>query len=138
MLEEAITLFKETDSYATIDFLGRQDDAQEVIRIYNQLVKRFYYEEKDIQAVIVLARAGAQYGLAASQAAEKDDPALEAGEPAEALLSDGFGALVTLLASPDDYNAQAQLTKVIDKLSSTEDGQFFIEQLETAEKVFVD
>jgi tetratricopeptide (TPR) repeat protein len=227
MFEKVLGYLNEADSYVAIEFLERQEDPREVLQVYNQLLKHFYYEKKNIQSVIVLGRAGAQFGLAASNAAEENDPelanelkeearavlynlasytwpgwneqdieideneiaqgldaakatfrlaqalnmpalrisrshwmlgalqlasgnleaakrhfdeasnlALEAGEPAEALLSDGFGMLVIQMASPGDYDAQAQLDEVKNKLSGMEDGQYFVEQLNTAVKVF--
>lgn len=227
MFDEVLGYLNEADSYLAIEFLERQENPREVLQVYNQLIKHFYYEEKDIQSVIVLGRAGAQFGLATSRAIEENDPglanelkeearavlynlasytwpgwnepgvdideneiaqgldaakatfrlaqelnmpvlrisrshwmlgalqlatgdleeakkhfdeasilALEAGEPAEALLSDGFGILAVQIASPGDYDAQAQLDEVKNKLSGVDDGHYFVEQLNAAIKVF--
>ncbi len=70
-----LSTMKDVDSFAAIDHLERQTDPLKIISLYNQLLKYYYYEERDIQAVIMMARAGAQYGLAAARTLEAQDPA---------------------------------------------------------------
>lgn len=163
MLNEVLAYLNGEDSYTAIEYLGQQDNSQEVLQVYNQLIKHFYYEEKNIQgldaakASFRLAReldmptlrisrshwllgalqlASGNFEEAKNQFAEASILALDAGEPAEALLSDGFGILVTKITSPGDYNITAWLNEVKNKLSGMEDGQFFVDQLDTATKVF--
>lgn len=56
--------------------------------------------------------------------------------PGEALLSEGFAALTGLLASPNDAAAEARFVDVKRRLANEKDGRFFIEQLDTARRVF--
>lgn len=62
--------------------------------------------------------------------------ARSAGAPGEALLSEGFACLVSLLASPDDPAAEARFMAVKRDLSDEKDGHFFIDQLQAARRVF--
>jgi len=73
--DNLLALMKEVDSFAAIDYLERQTDPLTIISLYNQLLKHYYYEVRDIQAVIMMARAGAQYGLTAARFYEAQDPA---------------------------------------------------------------
>jgi len=62
-----------------------------------------------------------------------------AAEQAEALLATGFSRLIDLLASPDETQtktAQTQLAEVKAVLAKQDNGQFLIDQLDTALKVF--
>jgi hypothetical protein len=76
MFDEAWQLFTQTDSFAVIEFLSRQDDPTVVVDTYNDLVRYLYNTAKNIPGMISLGRAGIQYGLA--QAAAVSDPALAA------------------------------------------------------------
>jgi hypothetical protein len=95
-----------------------------------------------------LIRSRSVWMLAAQQMATGDLPqasgnfkaaaglARMAAAPGEALLSDGFAALVSLLASPGDPAAEARFMVVKRDLSNEKDGHFFIDQLDMARRVF--
>ena len=226
MIDAVLEFLDRGDSFVAIEFLSQQDDPLAAAEAYNKVLKQLYYEEKDIQAVINMGRAGIQHSLTAAAAVGIDvgrakefkgraraiaynlasytwpgwdEPGIELGpaeiaqgldaaaaadrlstelrfdtigqsrgvwmlaaqqmaagdlaeaagnfkraaelartaeEPVEALLSDGFAVLVSLLASPDDSAVEARYMDVKRQLSAEEDGQFFIEQLDTARRVF--
>lgn len=59
-----------------------------VINTYSQLVRRLYWEEKNLPAVIAIALAGIQYGLTASTAASHPDTAVKIKSVAKGLAYD--------------------------------------------------
>lgn len=59
-----------------------------------------------------------------------------AGEQADQLLAEGFAAIVDLLQSPADSALQERLETVKAEMAFLEHGTFFIEQLDTALRVF--
>ncbi|UCG24737.1 MAG: hypothetical protein JSW55_01700 [Chloroflexota bacterium] len=226
MIDAVLDYLASGDSFVAIEFLSQQDDTLAAAEVYNKALKQLYYEEKDIQAVVNMGRAGIQHSLSSAAAAGIDEGrarelkgraraiaynlasytwpgwdeagielgraeiaqgldaaaasarlstelrldtisqsrsiwmlaaqqmaagdlaeaagnfkkaaelARTAEEPVEALLSDGFAVLASLLASPGDSTVEARYMDVKRQLSGEEDGQFFIEQLDTARRVF--
>src|SRR5689334_18332785 len=74
MIQTVTTLLREQDSYAAIEHLERQPDPLAVARTYGDLVRHLYWKEKELPAVIAMARAGIQHGIAAARAVEASDP----------------------------------------------------------------
>jgi hypothetical protein len=70
MLDTAIALLNTQDSGAAIDYLNRQDDPAIVLDTYVRLVRHFYWTDKNLPRVVLLARAGIQYGLTISVTAD--------------------------------------------------------------------
>ena len=68
MFDEALELLASGDSLVAIEFLSRQDDPLAAAGVYNKLLKHLHYEEKDIQAVTNMGRAGIQHSLSAAEA----------------------------------------------------------------------
>ena len=226
MLDAVLEFLTKGDSFVAIEFLSQQDDPLVAADVYNKALKQLYSEEKDIQTVIYMGRAGIQHSLSSATAVGMDvgrarelkdraraiaynvasytwpgwdEPGIDLGRsevaqgldaaaaaarlsaelrmdtigqsrsiwmlaaqqmaagdlaeaagnfkkaaelartaeaPAEAMLSDGYATLVSLLASPDDSAVEARYMDVKRQLTAEEDGQFFIEQLDTARRVF--
>jgi len=63
MVEQAIACLREADTFATIEFLNQQYPATAVVAAYNDLLKRLYWDEKRLDQVVALGRAGLQFGL---------------------------------------------------------------------------
>lgn len=74
LLPAATQLFREKDSYAVIELLEQQEPRL-AAAAYAQLQLNFYWQHKDLPAVIAISRAGIQFALSA---------ATRAGTPAEA------------------------------------------------------
>jgi len=62
--------------------------------------------------------------------------AVEAEALGEALLSQGFARIASLLDDPDNQSLQVELAEVKTELLDQEDGEFFVKQLEDATRVF--
>lgn len=62
--------------------------------------------------------------------------AQKANAPAESVLAEGYIAIADLLANPADRQARMRLDRVKAELAGLEDGPFFVEQLDTALRVF--
>lgn len=62
--------------------------------------------------------------------------AQKANAPAEAVMAEGYSAITDLLANPADRQAHVRLDRVKVELAALEDGPFFVEQLDTAYRVF--
>ncbi|MBV9469552.1 MAG: hypothetical protein JO316_10465 [Abitibacteriaceae bacterium] len=73
MIEQTLKLLREQDAAAAIDFLTQQKDATAVAKTYRDLVEHCYWKDKDLTAVILMARAGIQHGLVAARQTRKTD-----------------------------------------------------------------
>jgi hypothetical protein len=73
MLDQSLDLLAQSDTFAIIEFLDQQENQLKVAKTYAELVKHLYWKEKNIPAMVALARAGIQYALAAGSAAFKQD-----------------------------------------------------------------
>jgi tetratricopeptide (TPR) repeat protein len=71
LLAEALRLSRDTDTFAAVEMLARQDDATRVAGVYEQAVLDLYWKEKDVPRLVAFGRAGMQYGLTAAVAAER-------------------------------------------------------------------
>lgn len=81
-------------------------------------------EKADYNAARTAFETAARY----ARSAEKED---------EALLSEGYGALVDVLSSPENPTFRAALDGIKTKLAAHENSAFLIGQLDTAERVFL-
>lgn len=88
MIDKAFAYFTNQDLFMAIDYLNQQDGPLAVINTYSQLVRRLYWEEKNLPAVIIIALAGIQYGLMASTAASHPDTAAKIKSVAKGLAYD--------------------------------------------------
>lgn len=62
MILRAVYLIKAKDSFAAIEFLNNApDDPIGIAKIYSELVRYLYWEERDLPNVIHMARAGIQF-----------------------------------------------------------------------------
>ena len=73
MFDQSLTLLTQSDTFAVIEFLDQQEDQLKVAKTYAELVKRLYWQEKNVPDMVALARAGIQFALAAGSAAFKQD-----------------------------------------------------------------
>jgi len=73
-----VQLLGEGDSYQAIEYLHSQGTALRVMSAYDEAARHAYWKEKDLGAVVVLARAGIQFGLESGQALEGVDAAMAA------------------------------------------------------------
>jgi hypothetical protein len=77
MIDTALTYLVEVDTFTAIEYLDQQDDPLTVANVYSTLVMRLYWEDKNLPAVVAIARAGIQYGLTAAAMASDHDLAME-------------------------------------------------------------
>lgn len=75
MLDTAVAYLNDVDSFAAIEYLNQQNEPLAVINTYSKLMRQLYWEEKDLPAVVAMARAGVQYGLTAAAATSDPDTA---------------------------------------------------------------
>ncbi len=90
MLEQLLALLKSSDSYVAIEFLNQHEDLAAAAVAYRELLRHLYWEAKDIPRVIIIARAGIQFGLekGATVAAANPELAYELKSQAKALAYD--------------------------------------------------
>lgn len=75
MLDTVVAYLNDGDSFTAIEYLNQQNEPLAVINTYSKLVIQLYWEEKDLPAVVAMARAGVQYGLTAAAATSDPDTA---------------------------------------------------------------
>jgi tetratricopeptide (TPR) repeat protein len=69
-------MVKENDSYGAIEMIQGKGDYKEIAQRYEYLVRDLFWQEKSVEAIVPVARAGIQYCLTkASELAEKDSAA---------------------------------------------------------------
>ena len=68
MIEKTVCYLTQMDSFAAIEYLNQQPDPLAVINSYSELVVQLYWDQKDLPAMVAMARAGIQYGLTKSTA----------------------------------------------------------------------
>lgn len=75
MIEEALTLWREADSFAAIEFLNQQEPETAVLAAYDGLLALLYWQERALEPLVVVGRAGLQFGLdAGHRRARRDIP----------------------------------------------------------------
>jgi len=70
MINTAVDYIRNVDTFAAIGFICKQEDPFTITSTFNDVVRHLYWEDKDLPAVVSIGRAGIQFGLAASKAAE--------------------------------------------------------------------
>lgn len=75
MLDTVVIYLNDGDFFAAIEYLNQQNEPLEVINTYSKLMRQLYWEEKNLPAVVAMARAGVQYGLTAAAATSDPDTA---------------------------------------------------------------
>ena len=66
-------MIEENDSYGAVEMIQSKGDYKEIAQRYEYLVRDLYWQEKAVDAIVPVARAGIQYCLTkASELAEKD------------------------------------------------------------------
>jgi hypothetical protein len=88
MLDTVITLLNTQDSGAAIDYLNRQTDPAAVLDTYVKLIRHFYWTDKNLPFVVLMARAGIQYGLTISDTAAEPELAKQFKSTAKAIAYD--------------------------------------------------
>jgi tetratricopeptide (TPR) repeat protein len=61
MVEEALACLEKADTFTAVEFLNQQPDPAAVAAAYSALLKRLYWEKRDVNAVLGLGRAGIQF-----------------------------------------------------------------------------
>ena len=61
MVEQALQCLQEADSFTAIEFLNQQRRPAAVAQAYVDLVNVLYWEERDMDHVVAMSRAGIQY-----------------------------------------------------------------------------
>ena len=117
MINTAVDYIRNVDTFAAISFICKQGDPFTITSTFNDVVKHLYWEDKDLPAVVAIGRAGIQFGLAASRAAEVEnaEAAKELKTKARAIAFnvadlpglDGMrkASILTLLTSSSGYDA---------------------------------
>lgn len=72
--ENALKLMQEEDNFSAIEYLNQHADHVEVMDTYMELVKYYYWEEKDLPTVVMISRAGIQEGLNIAASLEVNFP----------------------------------------------------------------
>jgi hypothetical protein len=72
LLDQVLTLCRDTDTYAAIELLAAQPPADAAV-VYKKAQSALYWKARDVPAMIPLSRAGIQHGLTAAPLAA--DPA---------------------------------------------------------------
>lgn len=85
MLETALNALYEQDSYAAITYLNRQSDPLAVVQAYDEIVRELYWKRKDLQALLLLAPAGIQYGVTVAQAMNEEEQAYKVRSAAKGI-----------------------------------------------------
>ncbi len=78
--EEALERLREGDVYSVVEFLDGQDDTVAALKLYNELQRHFYWEEKNLGLSVALGRAGLQHGLLMGRKSADPDLAKERGD----------------------------------------------------------
>lgn len=73
MEERALGLADEQDVYAAVEYLAEQADVVEAVKVLNRLMRKMYWEEKDIGRCVAFGRAGVQLGLTEGRRAAASD-----------------------------------------------------------------
>lgn len=63
MFDLALTYLLQQDSLTAIVYLNQQEPPLEVVKVYQQLIRHLYWQEKNLPALMVLAQAGLQHAL---------------------------------------------------------------------------
>jgi tetratricopeptide (TPR) repeat protein len=72
--EKALRLMREEDNFSTIEYLNQLADHVAVMDTYMELIKFYYWEEKNLPIVVMLSRAGIQEGLNIAASLEVNFP----------------------------------------------------------------
>jgi hypothetical protein len=78
MVEEALHCLAEADTFTAVEFLNQQPAPAAVAGAYNELVKRLYWQQRNISQVVAMGRAGIQY------CSDKAEEAAAAGDMEQA------------------------------------------------------
>ncbi len=70
------SLMGSSDSYQAISYINNLGEPDSVAEIYSRLVNDFYWKEKNLPHVIIMARAGIQYCLTKSDELKMPEPIL--------------------------------------------------------------
>ena len=74
MINTAIDYVHNVDTFAAVNYLIKQEDPFSIASSFNDVIKRLYWEEKDLPNTIAMGRAGIQYGLAAAAEVDEVNP----------------------------------------------------------------
>ncbi len=77
MLETVLKHLAESDSFAAITALNQQEDALSALKTYSQLIIDLYWKEKNLPAMVMMARAGIQQGLISAVETQDSARAIE-------------------------------------------------------------
>jgi hypothetical protein len=75
MVDQALLILSEADTFAAIEYLNQQPDALQVGTVYSELVKHLHWQERDLPLVVAMSRAGIQYCLDQGELAAGTDMA---------------------------------------------------------------
>ena len=112
------------------------DAAAAAVRLSAELGQDALHQSRGLWMLAAHQLAASDLPAAAGNFKHAADLARTAQAPGEALLSEGFVALAGLLAAPNNAAAEARCADVKRRLAGEKDGRFFIEQLDTARRVF--
>jgi hypothetical protein len=62
-MQEVRSRLETVDSYAATEWIQSQGSPLEVAKLYNELVKKFYFEDKGAKTLAIIGPAGVQYAL---------------------------------------------------------------------------
>ncbi|MDB5384410.1 MAG: hypothetical protein JWM11_56 [Planctomycetaceae bacterium] len=90
MKENAIEICREQETFAAIELLSKQPDQLIAVKTFHEVMRHFYWKEKDLFRATALGRAGLQYGLTVALTLQTSDPdrALEIRSAAKAMAYD--------------------------------------------------
>ena len=73
---EAWAIWSQAGAAAVVDYLNGQEEQVETAETYHKLMKDLYWQEKNVPDMVVLARAGMDYGLSTADSCADSDPGM--------------------------------------------------------------
>ena len=61
MIEDAIQVLREKDSFAAVEFLTAESDRVANARAFDETMRTLYWKQKDLDSSIAIGRAGVQF-----------------------------------------------------------------------------
>ncbi len=74
ILRKVLLILRESDSFKACEFVNSLGDSSVVAQRYSDLLRDFYWQQRDVPRMVMFGRAGIQYCLRQAAACAKDEP----------------------------------------------------------------